>query len=216
MLREPHFQNVCRELEQITNKRVLLFENVPLLTRWLCYHARHNNVYFDGRFITDLSVPPLARFAKVPDLADVDFVVTRDRIVDLRAPGVSCLTLVDDLPGEDRTDGRVRYWLGPPVGLRCLAFRAISANLKMRLTPGPETTILPIDYFLTDAEGHVSQGEIRGATVDVRRINFPSGPSYMQLSVKAKDSDPNTAPSFPILAELDGIELSDIELNPGG
>ena len=38
----------------------------------------------------------------------------------------------------------------------------------------------------------------------------------MQLSVKAKEGDPNTVPSFPILAELDGIELSDIELNPGG
>ena len=123
-VREPHFQNVCRELEEITNKRVLLFENDPLLTRWLCYHARHNNVYFDGRFISDSSVPPLAPFAKVPDLANVDFVATRDRIVDLRAPSISCLTLVDDLPGEDRTDGHVRYWLGPPVGLRFLALRA--------------------------------------------------------------------------------------------
>ena len=138
-VREPRFLNVCRELEKITNKRVLLFENDPLLTRWLCYHARHNDVYFDGRFISDSSVPPFAPFAKVPDLANVDFVATRDRIVDLRAPGVSCLTLVDDLPGEDRTDGHVRYWLGPPVGLRFLAFRAISANLKMRLTPGPES-----------------------------------------------------------------------------
>jgi hypothetical protein len=33
----------------------------------------------------------------------------------------------------------------------------------------------------------------------------------MQLSVKAKKSDPNTVPSFPIVAELDEIELSDID-----
>ena len=32
-VREPHFLNVCRELEEIKNKRVLLFENDPLLTR---------------------------------------------------------------------------------------------------------------------------------------------------------------------------------------
>ena len=91
---------------------------------WLCYHARHNDVYFDGRFISDSSVPPLAPFAMVPDLANVDFVATRDRLVDLKAPGVSCLTLVDDPPGEDRTDGHVRYWLGPPARLRFLALRA--------------------------------------------------------------------------------------------
>ena len=90
----------------------------------------------------------------------------------------------------------------------------MSANLKMRLAPGPEATTFPIDYFLADDQGHVSQGEIRGETVDVRRINFPRGLSYLQLSVKAKESDPNTGPSFPILAELDGLELSDIDLNP--
>jgi len=146
-VREPHFLNVCRELEKITKKRVLLFENNQLLTRWLCYHARHNDVYFDGRFITDSSVPPFAPFARVPDLANVDFVATRDRIVDLRAPSISCLTLVDDLPGEDRTDSHPRYWLGPPAGLRFLALRPMSANLEMRFAPGPEATVLPIDFF---------------------------------------------------------------------
>src|SRR5271165_4693469 len=213
-VREPRFQNVCRELEETKNKRVLLFENDPLLTRWLCYHARHNDVYLDGRFISDSSVPPFAAFARVPDLANVDFVATRDRIVNLRAPRISCLTLVDDLPGEDRTDTHVRYWLGPPARLRFLAFSPMSATLKMRLAPGPETTVFPIDYFLTDDQGHVSQGELWDKNVDVRRMNFPRGPSYMQLSLKTKESNSDTAPSFPILAELDGIELSDIDLEP--
>jgi hypothetical protein len=211
-VREPRFQNVCRELEEKKGKRLLLFENDPLLNRWLCYHARHNEVYFDG----DSSFPPFASFATVPDLATVDFVATRERIVDLRAPGVSCLTLVDDLPGEDRTDAHPRYWLGPPAGLRFLALRPMSANLKMRFVPGLKATILPIDYFLTDDQGHISQGEIRGETVDFRGVNFPRGPSYMQLSVKAKEGGSNMAESFPVVAELDGIEVSDIELNPGG
>ena len=65
---------------------MLVFETNPLLTSWLCYHARHNDVYFDGRFISDSPVPPGLPFSKVPDLANVDFVATRDRIVDLREP----------------------------------------------------------------------------------------------------------------------------------
>ena len=47
-------------------------------------------------------------------------------------------------------------------------------------------------------------------------MNFPRGLSYMELSVKAKESDPNAGPSFPVLAELDGIEISDIDLEPVG
>jgi hypothetical protein len=213
-LREPRFLNVCRELEEIKSKRVVVFETNPWLTRWLCYHARHNEVYFDRRFIIDTSVPPLAQFLQVPDLANVDFIATRDRIIDLRAPSVSCLSLVDDFAGEDRTNGHDRYWLGPPAGLRFVALQPMSASLKMRFAPGPEATIFPIDYFLTDDQGHVSHGELWGKYVDVRRIDFPRGPSYMQLSVKAKVSEPNTGQSFPIVAELEDLEISDIDLNP--
>jgi hypothetical protein len=213
-VRERRFQNVCRELEEIKNMHVLVFETDTWLAPWLCYHARHNEVYYNGRFISDSSTPHVDPLSMVPDLADVDFVATRDRIVDLRAPNSSCLTLVDDTPGEDRTGGRLRYWLGPPARLRFLALRPISANLKMRLAPGPEATTFPIDYFLTDARGHVSQGELWSKNVEVSRISLPRGLSYLELSVKAKEGDPNTAPSFPILAELDGIELSDIDSEP--
>jgi hypothetical protein len=212
-VRDPRFLDVCHELEAIKNKRVLVFETQPLLTPWLCYHARHNDVYFDGRFLSDQPVPAGAPFSKVPDLENIDLVVTRDRIVDLRAPGVSCLTLVDDISGEDPADDRVRYWLGPPARLRFLALRAISANLKMRLVPGPEATTFPIDYFLADEHGHVSQGELWAKNIEVRRMNFPRGLSYLQLSVKAKVSDSNKGPSFSAVAELDGLEISDIDLN---
>jgi hypothetical protein len=194
--REPRFLNVCRELEKIKSRRVLVFETSPWLTRWLCYHARHNDVYFDRRFIIDPYLPPLAPFLKVPDLANVDFVATLHRIVDVRAPGVSCLSLVDDFAGEDRTNGHDCYWLGPPAVLRFLALRPILANLKMRLSPGPEATTFPIDFFLADEQGRVSQGEIRGEAVDVRQIDLPRGASYMQLSVKAKVSEPKMAQTF--------------------
>jgi hypothetical protein len=214
-LRNPRFVDVCRALEGMKNKRVVVFETNPWLTRWLCYHARHNNVYFDRRFIIDASVPPFAPFLQVPDLATVDFIATRDRVVDLRAPVVSCLCLVNDFLGEERTDGHDRYWLGEPAGLRFLALRPLSANLKLRLAPGPQATSFPIDFFLTDDQGHVSQGEIRGETIDVRRMEFPRGPSYLQLSVKAKESDSNPAQSFPIVAELEDLEISDIDFHPG-
>ena len=215
-VREPRFLNVCRELEEIKDKRVLVFETHPLLTPWLCYHARHNDVYFDGRLMSDSAVPQVASFSKIPDLANVDFVATRDKIVDLRAPSVSCLSLVNDARGEDRRDGQVRYWLGPPAGLRFLAFRTISANLKMRLAPGPEATTLPVDFFLEDDQGRVSKGELWSKNVDVRRMNLPRGLSSLRLSVKPKPSDPITGPPFPFLAELDGVELSEIDLKPGG
>jgi hypothetical protein len=91
----------------------------------------------------------------------------------------------------------------------------MTANLKMRLTPAPEAMTFPIDYFLTDAQGHVFQGEIQNRNPEVLRMNLPGGLSYLELSVQAKNGDPNVAPSFPILAELDGIEISDVDLNLG-
>jgi hypothetical protein len=212
-VRNPRFLSVCAALEETKNKRVLVFETHPLLTAWLCYHARHDEVYFDGRLISDSSVPQVASFSKIPDLSNIDLVATRDRLVDLRDPAVSCLTLVDDTRSEDRRDGQTRYWLGPPASLRFLALRPISANLKMRLAPGPEATTFPIDYFLTDDRGHVSQGEILAENVQVRRMSFPRGLSALLLSVKA---DPSNESPFPFLAELDGLEISDIETDPGG
>lgn len=195
---------------------MLLFETHPLLAAWFCYHARHNDVYFAGRFIGDSSVPPFAPFAKIPDLTNIDFVGTYDRMVDVKPPGLSCLTLVDDIPGEDRTNGHVRYWLGPPAGLRFLALRPMSATLKMQLGPGPEATTFPIDFFVKDDQGHVSQGEIWDKNVEVLRMNLPRGLSSLELSVKAKESDPNVAPSLPILVELHGIEISEVDVKPGG
>jgi hypothetical protein len=213
-LREPRFLDVCRELKEIKNKHVFVFESDPLLNAWLCYHARHSEVYFDSRFLGDSVTLPLAPFSKTPDPANVDFVATRDRLVDLRAPNVSCLTLVDEML-RDWSGSSPHYWLGPPARFRILAMRPISANLKMRLARGPEATTTPIDYFLTDEQGHVSRGEIQGETSDIRRINIPRGFSSLQISMEAKESDPSTTPSFPILAELDEVELSDIVLNPG-
>jgi hypothetical protein len=93
----------------VKNKRLLLFETDPLLIPWLCYHPRQKDVYFNNRSIRDAPAAFFSRFAKVSDLANVDFVTTRDRIVDPRAPGVSSPNLVDNPRGVDRMDGYVRW-----------------------------------------------------------------------------------------------------------
>jgi hypothetical protein len=85
-VREPHFLKVCRALEKMKNKRLFLFENDPLLTPWLCYHARHNDVYVDAHFAIDSDFLRLAPFSAAPDFKTIDFVVAPDRIVDLRNP----------------------------------------------------------------------------------------------------------------------------------
>jgi hypothetical protein len=93
-VREPHFLKVCRALEKMKNQRLFLFENDPLLTPWLCYHARHNVVYVDAQFAIDSDFLRLAPFSAVPEFKTIDFVVAPDRIVDLRNPsGLSPLVI---------------------------------------------------------------------------------------------------------------------------
>jgi hypothetical protein len=158
--REPRFLNVCRELAKMKNKRVLVFETHPFTCRLALYHARHNEVYFDGRLISDSIILQGLPFSNIPDLENVDFVVTHDRILDLKAPGLSYLASIDDTSGEDRTKGQVHYMLGPPARLRFLVSRPVTANVKMRLAPVSGTATFPIDFFLTDAQGHLSHGEL--------------------------------------------------------
>ena len=114
-----------------------------------------------------------------------------------------------------REHGLTTLLTGPPARLRFLALRPISVNLKMRLTYGPMAVAFPIDFFVTDAQGHAFQGEIQTKNPEPMRLNLPKGLSYLELSVKAKGSDPHAGQSlFPILAQLDGIEISDVGLNP--
>ena len=92
----------------------------------------------------------------------------------------------------------------------------MSADLNLRLIPGPKAATSPADFFLTDVQGHVFRDEVQGKNPEVLRMNVPRGHSYLELSVKAKEGDPNPGISFPILAELDEIELSALDASPGG
>ena len=208
VFRGSKFLDVCRELEAIKKSRVFIFETHPLLAAWLCYHARHNDVYFDGKCISDSQIPARLAFSNVPDLADIDLVITRDQITNFRTSGISSLTSIDDIAGEVWADGHAHYLLGPPARLRFLAPKPISAILKMRLATTAAATILPLDLFVADAQGHSSQSELWGKNVGLLRMNFPRGLSYLELSVKANSDALNTESSYPILAELDGIEIA--------
>jgi hypothetical protein len=203
-VRDAHFQNVCHELEAMKNRRVLVFEIDPLLTPWLCYHARHNNVYFDNRPFIDAPVAAFSRFAKIPDLASLDFVATRDRIVDLRGPKASSPNLVVNPLSLEWGDGHLRSWIGQSTDSHFLS-RPISAGLKMRLPPRSEATILPVDFLRADDPNHVYEGVIWGRNVDLRRMNFPKGFSTSRFLVTPKGGDSNGGASFSVLAELDGI-----------
>jgi hypothetical protein len=81
-LRDPSFVEVCRGLELIRDKKVLLCDTNPFRLAWLCYHARKNNVYCQARQIgnasvTDQSLP----FLDIPKIGSIDFVVSHDGIV---------------------------------------------------------------------------------------------------------------------------------------
>jgi hypothetical protein len=214
-VREPAFLHVCQELEEVKDQRVLVFESNPLLSAWLCYHARKNQVYFTGRNMGDSSVPAVIAFSLVPDLDKIDFVVTRDRLVNLRSPGVLQLPLsfVDPIGrDEDRNSGQVCYWLGPPVVFRFLVLTPFTATLKFRLAPGPDaTTGLPVEYILSDGGGNVSRGKIQDENVHMQRIKLSKGFSSIELVVNFKEGRPRLDPGVPILAKMDQFELNEID-----
>ncbi len=84
-LRDPSFVEVCRGLESIRDKKVLLCDANPFRLAWLCYHARNNDVYCQARQIgnasvTDQSLP----FLDIPRIESIDFVVSPNRIVNTR------------------------------------------------------------------------------------------------------------------------------------
>ena len=96
-LRDPSFLDVCRRLENIRDKNVLLLDTDPFRLAWLCYHARMNDVYchatqIGNASVTDQSLP----FLDIPRTESIDFVVSRDRIVSTKSAGSSGINGNDD------------------------------------------------------------------------------------------------------------------------
>jgi len=89
-LRDPSFLDVCRKLENLRDKTVLICDNDPYRLAWFCYHARKNGVYCSATQIGNVSVIGQSLpFLDIPRTENIDFVVTRDRIVDTKSAGSS-------------------------------------------------------------------------------------------------------------------------------
>jgi len=212
--REPRFMDVCRRLELVKNKKVLLFDLDRYVLGWFCYHARNNDVYCDARAIGTLDLLKSFPFSAVPKLDAVDLVVGRDRILDPKTSTAICGTLIDSSQKPDYENGKARYWLGPPTRVRFLALRAIAAKIMMRLEPGPDAKTLPIRYSLSRDHENVAQGLFFEKTVEVRRIEIPRGVSDFELSVTAERVEVRDAGLSLHVAKLDDFQVGDIELVP--
>ena len=85
-LRDPSFLDVCRGLESLRGKKVLLCDNNPFRLAWLCYHARKNDVYCRATQIGNAPVVDRSlRFLDIPRIESIDFVVTHDRIASTKS-----------------------------------------------------------------------------------------------------------------------------------
>jgi len=215
LLHEPDFVNVCRRLELAKNRKVLLFDMNRYILGWLCYHARNNNVYCDARAIGTVDLLRPFPFSVVPKLDSLDLVVSRDRIIDPKTANTMCGTLIDSFQEPDQANGKLRYWLGPPTHVRFLALHAISANIMMRLEPGPDAKTLPIRFSLSHDNENIAQGSFSDETVEVQRIELPRGLSDFKLSVSAERVEVRAA-GLPLrIAKLDDFKVGDIELMSG-
>jgi hypothetical protein len=215
LLREPGFMNVCRRLELANNREVLLFDTNRYILGWLCYHARNNDVYCDARAIGTVDLLRPFSFSVVPKLDSLDLVVSRDRIIDPKTANPMCGTLIDSFQEPDHENGKVRYWLGPPAHVRLLALHAISANIVMRLEPGPDAKTLPIRFSLSRDNEIIAQGSFSDESVEVQRIELPRGLSDFKLSVSAERVEVRAA-GLPLhIAKLDDFQVGDIELISG-
>ena len=215
LVREPGFMNVCRRLELIKNRKVLLFDLDRYILGWLCYHARNNDVYCDVRSIGSVDLLKSFPFSVVPKLDSLDLVVSRDRMIDPKTAKMMCGTLIDSFQEPDYENGKIRYWLGPPTRVRFLAFSEISARIMMRLQPGPDAKARPVSFSLSHDHENVAQGSFTGETVEVARIEIPQGLSDFELSVSVEGVELPAA-GLPLhIAKLDDFRIGDIELMPG-
>ena len=212
-LRDPRFLDVCRRLEDITNEKVLLFEEDRFLLAWLCYHARKADIYCNASAIGEVPIVNQSfAFLKIPPLDVIDLFVSRDRIVDARSDVATCLTLIDNPQGVDRENGRAAYWLGPPAHIRLLARHTISGNLKMKLTPGPDAKTRPLHFLLRCGQENVLQGDIYGESTEIRRIKIPQGFSDFELTLSAERVQKQPGVLELRIARLDDLQVSDLEL----
>jgi hypothetical protein len=219
LIRNPNFLDVCRQLEGIKNKRVLLFETNRSLFFWLCYHARNNDVFtmLDPAEIFLASEPEKFPFCQIPKLDDVDLVVTRNRIVDTKSGPDMCLSVIDPSRGEQRENGNNLYWLGPPTTkVYFLGFQPVLANLQMRFSPGQEAKTLPVPFSIYQGQDNVFNGEIDRQTTASAQLGIPQGISEIELRVTGLAAEPQPDDPYQCTVKLDSLDITGTEPLPAG
>jgi hypothetical protein len=218
-IKDPNFLEVCRQLESVKNKKLLIFETNRPSFFWLCYHARNNDAFTildpASLFIGggSLKFP----FCEIPKLQDVDLVVTRNQIIDTKSGRDICLAVIDPSRGEEREKGTMFYWVSPPATkVYFLGSRPVLVDLRMRLSPGSDARILPVPFSIQHGQDDVFNGEIYRPTVVSAQLRIPRGISEIEVraSRAAAEREPNDP--FQCIVRLDTLEVTGIRPLPAG
>jgi hypothetical protein len=218
-IKDQDFLEVCRQLEGVKNKKLLIFETDRSLFLWLCYHARNNDVFTildPGRILIGSGSLKLA-FCEIPKLQDVDLVVMRNQIIDAKSGQDFYLALIDPSRGEQRENGTNFYWVSPPKTKVCfLGSRPVLADLRIQLSPGSDAKVLPVPVSIRQGQDDVFNGEIYRPTGASVRLRIPQGISEIEVGASglAAAREPNDP--FQCMVRLDTLEVTGTKLLPAG
>jgi hypothetical protein len=209
-IKDPDFLDVCRQLEGIKNKKLLIFETNRSLFFWLCYHGRNNDVFtiLDSARLLIGSGSLKSPFCEIPKLHDVDLVVMRNQIIDTKSGHDICLALIDPSRGQLREDGTMLCLeSSPATKVYFLSSRPVLADLRMRLSPGLDAKILPVPFSIRQGQDDVFNGEIYRPTMASAQLGIPQGVSEIEIRASglAAEREPND--TFECIVRLDALEV---------
>jgi hypothetical protein len=218
-LRDPSFLDVCRRLEGIKNKKLLLFVTDRNLFFWLSYHARNNDVFTicDPARIFRVAGPWKFPFCAVPKFEDVDLVVTGNEIVDTRDHDKICFAVIDPSKAEERQNGNKFYWLASPnTKVYFFGFRPLLASLQMRLSSGADAKALPVRFSIYQGKDNLLDGELYQQVQASVQLGIPQGIS--EIEVRAYRPMAAARPDDPpqCMFKLDGVDITGTEPLPAG
>jgi len=212
-LRDPAFLDVCRQLEAVKTKKVLLFETNRALFFWLCYHARNNDVFtiFDQQIFLRSQTEKYA-FSEIPKFEDVDLVVTHNQIIDTKGSRDVCLAMIDRSKAELRENGERFFWLGPQTTkVYFLGSKSVTANMRMCLSPGPEAKNLSVQFSIYQGQANIFNGEIDRQTTSFAQLRIPQGVSEIEIRASGLATEREPSDSNEYLVKLDSLDITETE-----
>ncbi len=130
---------VFRSLEAHPERTYVLKEPHPILNAWLCYHARHANVYVDVERVGDrtMSVDEFP-FRRIPSNTSGLWLLAGDTI-SAYSPNAAPEIVVHNPQGIDRDGNQRWYWVGDEMVIEIinLSTQTLSRQLRFRAISGP-------------------------------------------------------------------------------